>query len=224
MEAFEAIVLMIAGSLVLMILSFLYRDSRWFTLAETVIVGGLAGQGTAIGLKNIWTQGMMPLLEGQLIYILAIVCGLLLFAKYFDNVSWLVRIPTAVLVGTGIGLNMRAGIETQITMQIADTIKSFTAGSLMTNINVILVIIGVSCVTAYFTFTYEEGGIMKPASTVGRYFLMIGLGSSFAFAVLGRTSLLISRVSDLLSYPTYFLVPIAIAIIVYDIYQNRKTP
>ena len=46
MNISDTIVLLIAGSLVLMILSFLYRESRWFTFAEHVVVGGLAGYGT----------------------------------------------------------------------------------------------------------------------------------------------------------------------------------
>jgi len=216
MNLSETLVLLIAGALVLMVLSFLYRQSRWFTFAEHVVVGGLAGQGTAIGLRNVYYQGIVPLTTGQWWYILAIIGGLLLFAKYARGQSWLVRLPTALLVGCGIGLNMRAGIETQITAQLIDTLRP------LTSINNILIIIGVCTGMLYFFFSAEEKGVMMPIGKIGRYFLMVAFGSSFAYAVLGRTSLVISRVTDILSYPTYYLVPIAIAIIIYDIYTSRK--
>lgn len=217
MNLSETIVLLIAGALVLMVLSFLYRQSRWFTFAEHVMIGGLAGYGTAIGFKQIYYQGLVPILEGQIWYIVAIIGGLLLFAKFFKGISWWVRLPTALLVGAGIGLNMRAGIETQITAQLIDTVKP------LTSINNIIIIIGVCTGMLYFFFSAEAKGAMKPIGTIGRYFLMVAFGSSFAYAVLGRTSLLISRVTDILSYPTIYLVPIAIAIIIYDIYTSRKT-
>lgn len=220
----EVLVLLIAGALVLMILSFLYRATRWFIFAEHVMVGGAVGYGTTVSLRQIYYQGLMPISQGLYWYILAIIGGALFFAKYSRRFSWWVRVPTALLIGTGIGLNMRAGVETQITAQLIDTVKALNAPSLITNINNLIIMIGVCFASLYFFFSMEAKGPLMTVSKLGRYFLMIAFGGSFAYAVLGRTSLLISRCRDLLSYPTYYLIPIAALLILYDILRRKKTP
>jgi len=222
MTIYDVLVSLIASGLVLMALSFLYRENSWFTFAEQIVVGGLAGYGTAIGIRQVYYQGLTPIAQGMSWYILAIILGVLLFMGFFKRLAWWVRVPTAVLIGTGIGLNMRAGIETQITAQLIDTVRSISTPSLATNVNNLIVIIGVCCVIMFFFFSTETKGALMPVSRVGRYFLMVALGSSFAYAVMGRTSLVIARFQDLLSYPNYYTILIAALLILYDVLRHRK--
>ncbi|MBU1173153.1 MAG: hypothetical protein KKD44_26615 [Proteobacteria bacterium] len=223
MTSYDVALSLLASGLVLMILSFLYRESGWFSFAEHIVVGGLSGYGAAIGIKNVYYQGLTPLAQGQFWYILAIIAGLLLFAGLFKTLAWWVRVPTAIMIGTGIGLNMRAAVETQVTAQLIDTVRSINTASLTTNINNLIIVIGVCCVIMFFFFSTESKGALKPVGIVGRYFLMISLGSSFAYAVMGRTSLMIARFQDLLSYPNYYTIFLAVALVLYDILKQRKT-
>lgn len=224
MNIVDIFVSLIASGLVLMAFSFLYKENSWFTFAEHFVVGGLAGYGTAIGIKQVYYQGLAPISQGMFWYILAIIGGILLFMGYFKKLSWWVRVPTAVMIGTGIGLNLRAGIETQITAQLIDTVRSLSTPSLATNINNLLIMVGVCSVILFFFFSRETKGVLKPVNKVGGYFLMVALGSSFAYAVLGRTSLVIARVQDLLSYPNYYLIAIAAVLVIYDVLRHRKAP
>lgn len=224
MTAFDMVISLLASGLVLMALSFLYRESSWFSIAEHVVVGGIAGYGVATGIKQVYYQGLTPLAQGQYWYILAIIGGLLLFAGLVKKLAWWVRVPTAILIGTGIGLNMRAAVETQVTAQLIDTVRSIWTPSMTTNINNLIIIIGVCCVIMFFFFSAESKGALKPVNTVGRYFLMVSLGSSFAYAVMGRTSLMIARFQDLLTYPNYYMIVLAVVLILYDILKHRKAP
>ena len=63
----------------------------------------------------------------------------------------------------------------------------------------------------YFFFSKEHKGVIGKISKVGIYFLMIKFGASFGFAVMGRISLLIGRVEELILYSGsefYFSTPI----------------
>lgn len=216
MTPIDYVLPLISGALILMIFSFLYRHNRWFALASVIYIGGATGQFVGICLKNIYTQGIIPLMNGQYWYIISLVLGALLFTRFSTRYSYLVRIPTAILLGTGIGLNMATGMKAQILAQIIDTMRPITS------INNIIIIVGVCTVTLFFFFSKEAIGIMKPINKTGRYFLMLSIGCSFAYALLGRTSLLIERWKTLLLYPTYYLIPIAVAIIVYDIFKRKE--
>lgn len=221
MTVYELLPAIISSALVLMIFSFLYKHSRWFSLASSIYIGGATGQATAISIRQIYYQGMVPVTKGMYWYILALVLGALLFMRFVSRYSWWVRIPTAILLGTGIGLNMSTGIQAQIIAQISDTMRSIVTPSLITNINNLIIMVGVCCVTMFFFFSREAKGVMLPINKLGRYFLMVALGCSFAYALLGRTSLLIERWKSLLTYPDYYLLPIAIALIVYDILRSK---
>jgi hypothetical protein len=208
---------LISSVLVLMIFSFVYRHNRWFALASAIYIGGASANATARAIRIILDQGVTPILQGKPWFILSLILGALLFTRFTSGYRWWVRVPTAVLLGTGIGLNMATGMKAQILAQIIDTMRPITS------LNNIIIIVGVITVMLFFLFSKETTGIMYPINKTGRYFLMIALGSSFAYALLGRTSLLIERFKGLISYPSYFLIPIAIAVIVYDIFKRRET-
>ncbi len=212
----DIIVSLISGTLVLTIFSFLYKDNPFFEFGQHVLIGGMAGFTTAIGLKRFWDFGIYRVLEGEAVYVIPIILGLLYFTKYMPSKRWVTRIPSAVLVGTGIGLNMRAGVETQVITQIIDTIKP------MNNINNIIILIGVCTGLLVFFYSKESTGALGTISKIGQHFLMIAFGGGFAYAVMGRSSILIDRLGELLVYPTYYLIPIAIALVLYDIYRKKN--
>jgi hypothetical protein len=66
-------------------------------------------------------------------------------------------------------------------------------------INTVLVLVGVVCTLTYFFFSVEHKGVPGKLAKVGIIFIMISFGASFANAVAGRISLLIGRMTFLLS-------------------------
>jgi lipoprotein signal peptidase len=219
---YDTMLLLTSSALSLMILSFLYKHNFFFSLASHVFIGGVTAYTTAVNIQNIYKQGVLPVMNGQYLYIFALALGALLFLRFFTKYSWWVRVPMAMLIGTGIGINMATGIQASVITQIRDTMRSVFNVSYITNINNFIVIVGVVCVTLFFFFSKEEKGILKPIHKTGRYFLMVAFGASFGYALLGNTSLIISKISVLISYPSYYLLIIAIAVVVYDALKIRK--
>jgi len=63
----------------------------------------------------------------------------------------------------------------------------------------IVLFVGVVCSILYFYFSREHKGALKVGSRIGIVFLMIGFGASFGYTVMARISLLIGRLTFLLS-------------------------
>jgi len=219
----EILLSLVSSAFVLMIFSFLYRDNFWFHLASNIYICGTAAYTTAMALRTLYFQGLVPIYGGSSWYLLALIGSVLMFMRFVRGYEWLVRWPTAALVGAGIALNMAAAAQAQIAAQIVDTMKSVFTPSITTNINNLVIISGVCFVTLFFLFSKETKGVMKPVNRIGRCFLMVALGSSFAYALLGRTSLLLERFKILVAFPDNLLMVLAAALIAYDALSRRKS-
>ncbi len=68
------------------------------------------------------------------------------------------------------------------------------------NLNAIVLLIGVISVLFYFFFSIEHAGPVRVAARIGILFLMISFGAAFGYTVMARMSLLIGRLSDLIEY------------------------
>ena len=71
-------------------------------------------------------------------------------------------------------------------------------GSLITNISMFLLFIGVVSVLIYFFFSAEHRGVFGFFAKIGIVFLMVGFGASFGYTVMSRITLLIGRLQFLL--------------------------
>ena len=63
----------------------------------------------------------------------------------------------------------------------------------------ILLVVGLLGTLAYFFFSMKHRGLLGGLARIGIVFLMVGFGASFGYTVMSRISLLIGRVSFLLS-------------------------
>ena len=68
------------------------------------------------------------------------------------------------------------------------------------NLNAIIILIGVSSVLFYFFFSIEHSGPGKVVARTGIVFLMIAFGAAFGYTVMARMSLLIGRLTDLIEF------------------------
>jgi hypothetical protein len=144
--------------------------------------------------------------------------GLLMLTRYVPKVSWLSRYAFAFIVGVGAGLAIPRTISSFILKQIEDTVRplvtlSGTEGitfslSLLnpaSNLNAVIILIGVASVLYYFLFTVEHSGLGRSVARMGILFLMISFGAAFGYTVMARMSLLIGRLTDLIEFasPSY---------------------
>lgn len=210
----------IAAFLTLCIYSFLYRDNPFYRFAEHLFIGVSVGYGIVLSIH----QGFIPFAWDPfwaavkpfwpgipreagwigLIKLIPIALGLLFCGGLSPRHTWLIRYPSAVLVGFGSGISIPLMLQTFIFEQTRGTVEPFGgihAGS-VTGWGILeagLMLAGVVCTLTYFFFSVEHRGPINWLSKVGIAFLMIGFGAAFGNTVMGRVALLIQRVDFLLN-------------------------
>lgn len=177
----------VAAICTLAMFTFLYKDNTVFRTFQHLYVGVAAGYGIVFQYKSIKNIAWDPLTKkGDMLMLVPIILGLLMFTRFIKGYSWISRWPIAFLIGLGAALSMKA-IETDFVRQIQATLIPWNS------IDNIVIIVGTVTALTYFYFTVKQNSLVKGASTVGRYVLMMTFGASFGNGVMGRISLLISR-------------------------------
>ena len=200
----------IAAGLTLAILSFLYRDNPLYKFAEHLYVGVSAGYWVIY----VWAFDVKPMLLDEFfsqiglekwILLIPAIFGIMMIMRWFPKTAWMSRWPIAFTVGIAAGLALTAQVQGYIVPQIQATLLPLVAftGDAVVNIgrsfNNIVLFVGVVCSILYFYFSREHKGALRVGSRIGIIFLMIGFGASFGYTVMARISLLIGRLTFLLS-------------------------
>lgn len=209
----ETIGIWIAAFLTLCILSFLYRDNPFYKFAEHLFIGVSAAYWAAYYYHNILLPNLVqPLFrEGQLLFIIPLVLGIMMLTRLFPRVSWVSRWPLAFIVGTYSGYYLITYLQSNAVEQVGATLISlvhveswqrlFAAPGVVTFLQAIaipLFVVGVITGLIYFFFSKEHKGVFGGLAKIGVWFLMIAFGASFGYTVMARISLLIGRVYFLL--------------------------
>jgi hypothetical protein len=99
------------------------------------------------------------------------------------------------------------------------------------NLNAIIILLGVSSVLFYFFFSIEHSGLGKVVARTGIIFLMIAFGAAFGYTVMARMSLLIGRLTDLIEFsdasygrPTIWLALLTVGALVFISRRARPEP
>jgi hypothetical protein len=226
----------VATGLTLFIFSFLYKDNPLFKLAEHLYVGVSVGYTIVKAYDTVVVHLIVkPIVEqGEVSLLIPVAIGLLMLTRYVPKASWLSRYAFAFIVGVGSGLAIPRTISSFILKQIEDTVRpllSLAGGDGVTfsmnllnpasNLNAIIILIGVSSVLFYFFFSIEHSGPGKVVARTGVLFLMIAFGAAFGYTVMARMSLLIGRLTDLIEFsdasygrPTLWLALLTIGALV----------
>ena len=209
-------------------LSYLYRDNPFYKIVESIVVGVSAGYWIVVGfwdnlvaklflrlwpaLTHAWA---LPLGEGEqptpvdYSYIVPLVLGILLFFRFLPKLEWLSTWPLAFVVGMTAGLKLIVFLEADFVDQISSTMLPllvFTTDpankasvfQLTESIKNLLFVFAVLSSLTYFYFSVEHRGAIQQVARCGVWVLMITFGSSFAFTVMGRITLLTVRMEFLL--------------------------
>jgi phosphoglycerol transferase MdoB-like AlkP superfamily enzyme len=158
--------------------------------------------------------------------------------------AWLSRYAFAFIVGVGSGLAIPRTISSFILKQIEDTVRpllslagsdgaAFSMNLLnpASNLNAVIILIGVSSVLFYFFFSIEHSGPGRVVARTGIVFLMISFGAAFGYTVMARMSLLIGRLTDLIEFsdasygrPTLWLLILTIVVLVLLARRRQEEP
>jgi hypothetical protein len=181
------------------------KQNIGFRFAQSTVIGIALGYIVVLVMaQNIYKLALQKMFAGNLLYIIPILLGLLLYTRYIPEYSYLTRIPVALIVSVGLGVGARASLETDIFKQIQATASLNILGTdPMTAFNNLVFIVGVICATAYFFFTIgtkttESENPLQYVRTLGRYYLLIYFGTRFGATIMSRLSLFLGRLNFLL--------------------------
>lgn len=197
----------VAGILTLAIMSFLYKDNPFYKIAESIFIGISAGYWSVYIYFNV----IDPLLigkisEGEYIYIIAGVLGMMMLARLLPGIGWISRWPLAFIMGLTAGLQFTAFLSSNVLQQINASIVSLNGWEFggvwaflaCPGFRNTIIFIGVISSLVYFFFSKEHKGAFGGTAKVGILFLMVSFGASFGYTVMARISLLIGRMDFLL--------------------------
>lgn len=195
------ILIWLSSILTLCIFSFIFKDNPFYRFAEHLFVGTSAGYFIALSYHNVvYPNLIVPLFkEGQILYAIPLILGVLYITRFISRISWLVRIPIAFLLGWGAGVGIPAALQADVIKQIQGTMVTRQVFSHWDEgLWAVIIIIGVIATLLFFFFSRERKGIIKPLANLGIIFIMLGFGASFGYTVMARISLLIGRFQFLL--------------------------
>jgi len=216
MVTVETLTILAGGAMTIALFSYLWRENLAFRIAEHAYIGAAAGYGVLISAEAAWRL-LEPFLKAGLWYwYVTAVIGLLYLFFFLPKYFWLYRYPTGLVLGSGIGVLLARALKTQFLEQIRVT-------TIVTDVNSVLVAVGVICSLFYFYATMEHRGAFRYVSRIGICFLMAAFGVSFGATVMARISLLIGRLKFLyFTDPAYYLIPVAIALLIIGIVLDRR--
>lgn len=191
----------VSAILTLGIFSFLYKENPFYRVCEHLFVGIANGYSITF----VWHRVLLPTLinpvaKGERLWLILIaIVGALYFTRFIPKISWLVRIPIAIVMGYGAGASIPRAIEASIIEQLKATVVTrSTFASIYAGLWAVVIFVGVIATISYFFFSRERKGALKPLSYLGIIFIMLGFGASFGYTVMARISLLIGRLTFLL--------------------------
>ncbi len=190
----------IAALLTLAIYSFLYKDNPFYKIAEHIFVGVSAGYWAVIlWFDFTWPNLFEPLIiQGNVVYLIPILVGLMMFAPLVPKINWLIRIPLTFTMGVAMATVVTQRVQGDIIPQLQATFLPLSGVSPLALISHLFIIIGVVTTLVYFYFSKEHKGMLGGAAKLGIWFMMVAFGASFGYTVMARISLLIGRVYFLL--------------------------
>jgi len=191
----------IAALLTIAITSLAWKDQPVSKMANHIYIGVVTANSIVQAWQNIMNVGINKIMAGEILYIIAILLGLLTYARYSKASFWLYRYPIALVMGIGVGTSMRGLVGGSFLDQIRDSFFQLAVpGDAMTSVNNIIFFVILLSSLSYFLFTiraFRSETAMK-FSVLGRYAMMGAFGYSFANTIATRINQYAGRIAFLL--------------------------
>jgi hypothetical protein len=210
MSSFDIAGAWVSIFLTMCIFSFLFEDNPIYKLAEHLFLGVSVG----VGVVEIYYGAFKPnvidkLAAGEYLPLVPLLLVVLLFLKLSKKLGWLARIPIAFLVAAYAGVKLTGEANANLMTQVAQSMPDF--GTLWAEhglwdwsadgagvISGIVLVGGLSACLLHFYFSAPQSRWLKQVSRFGVLTLMLSFGASFGYTVMGRISLCIGRVQEML--------------------------
>jgi len=196
--------------LTMCIFSYLYDDNPIYKMAEHLFLGVSIGISTVEIYFGAFKPNMLDkLYNGQLLSIVPLVLVLMLFLKVNRKYSWVARIPIAFIVAAYAGVKLTGQAQSNLMTQVSQSMPDL--GQLWADHGMwdwsadgagvfsgLFLVVGLVAALLHFYFSAPHNRPMRMVSRFGVMVLMLSFGASFGYTVMGRISLAIGRVQEML--------------------------
>jgi hypothetical protein len=173
-------------------------ENIFYRIAEYIMIGITAGYAVVQGMRVVLNLGISPMMSGQAYMLFPILLGLLVYTRFSKQYGYLSRWPIALMVGSGIGVSIRAVPEVDIMNQIKASFLPLVGVNWDVAVSNIILLIALLSTLFYFFMTVEQKGPLRQISVVGRYSLMILFGAYWGSQLMTRSTMFIGRMSFLI--------------------------
>lgn len=177
----EQLGVLVSAILIVSQLSLIAGDNFFFKWSTRLVIGFSVIHAQIWGLYWSNRYAVEPIMKGELIWIIPLLLGLMMYTRLWKKYAWISKYPMGLQLGVGFGVVVVSMIRSQILDQIRMTITDITgATSPYALLNGALVLIGTITVTTFFFFTKEHTGIIGKSAYVGRAFIMSSIAVIWA--------------------------------------------
>jgi hypothetical protein len=197
----DLIQIWIQALLTIAITTLAWKDQPVSRFANHIYTGVVVANSVVLAYGNIINIGVNKITAGNFIYVIAILLGILTYARYFESSFWMYRYPIALVMGIGVGTAMRGLVGGSFLDQIRDSFLQLSQpGDAMASINNVIAFIILLSSLSYFLFTIKatRSDTAMRFSALGRYAMMGAFGYSFANTIATRINQYAGRIAFLL--------------------------
>ena len=213
MSLVEIISIILPVTMTIFILALAWGENPLYETGSYLLIGSSMGWTFVYNITFLRKTAWMNMVTGKPHYIIAIILGFMLFARWSRTHIWIYRYAMAVFIGTGAGLGVRGTVTTTIIKHVTATFLPLMSGDALTIISNWLIVLGVITTVSYFLFAQRlKLGPMEVSNKIGRYFIMAALGARFGSVMTFRINVLIGRIEFLLK-PDHWQYSAVIAIL-----------
>ncbi|RLC73520.1 MAG: hypothetical protein DRI26_00655 [Chloroflexi bacterium] len=181
MNFWEILGAWVGAFFVISVLTMLWKDNPYFRFGQQAIIGATIAHYVLFNMKNVLNMALIPISKGNVILVVPLILGLLMYTRLSPDHAWFSKYPTSVLVGVGIGVMIAGTLRGQIIDQVKATVVDiFTAGTTFDLMNGIIIAVGTVTAITFWLFTREHKGALGASAKIGRIFLMVSLGTNWA--------------------------------------------
>jgi hypothetical protein len=205
-ELLDLIGIVTGAVLTLLILSYVLGDNPLYRFALHLFIGALVGYSLGVALRLLLTNLFDPLLQREYIIVVPVILAVFLLLKGLRRYAYLGNLSVAYLVGVGAAVALSGALFGTLLPQVEATGRAFAASPRLWA-RPLIVLVGSATTLMAFTFLGRQARsgvgslwarVVAVGAWIGRWFLVIALGVTFAGAVTAALSVLIGRVQHLI--------------------------
>ena len=202
----EAVGTAVTAALTIMILSYVVGDNVLYRLAVHVLVGVGAAFVVAVAVGQVLYPSLVqPLMSGTIggrglaFGLFGVLGCVFMLAKLLRRAAWLGNVAIGYIIGAGVGTAVGGALIGTLVPQTLGSVLSFNPGAIGPGGVLSNLLIVTSSVTVLLAFAYGRGArrsVVGALGSVGRTFLHIALGATFALVFIASASVLSALVRD----------------------------